>query len=765
MARFMRARLTVAIVAGLLPLAAQSQAIRLAPLATAIMRQQSRSALSTVLRRKGMLRPAQGSQPASVASLVRFRGNTLDVTSVGGRIVWRLGDVAEVSVPLGELASLAKLPAVRYVDLAMPLVPQLDVAVPATGATQMRSGTPPEWRGDTGRNVIIGILDTGIDLAHPDFLDPAGTTRILHLFDYTTGTQCTAAQINAHECTEVDTDGHGTQVAGIAAGNGAATGNGELAYRYVGMAPEADLIVAKADWTTANIVQAVGDMENLAAPLGLPLVINMSLGTEIGPHDGTDNAARALDNASGPGRIIVIAAGNHAADGTHASGTVTQDGSIVTNLDVPVSTDLTLIDIWYGGADQLAVHLHNTAECDSGLISAPVADSSAESSFCSGRGTVVSGGINPLNGDREILVTLAATPTTPFAATAWTLELRGTAVANGRFDAWVNGTSSGAKFTSNLDASDTLNDLAAATAPIAVGAYNTKNTWYSLEGPMSAEVSNPLGMLASYSSHGPRRACSAAASCPAVQKPEITAPGAWIASAYSAQTQWPDGTCSDCYIDLDGVHSFRQGTSMAAPMVSGAVALLLQVDPAGDPTQIRDLLEQYAKVDDFVGQAPNVTWGYGKLDVKAAFDALPVPLPPAPAGVSATVSGSSTVLAWSPSSALDVDGYDIYRGTSSGDLAQVASVSYKSATYTDAGLSSGTYYYVVRTLDTKEQESLPSAQVSAVIGSSSSTATSSSGGGGGLDDPSLAALFLLVTLSALRRGRRGGQRGNAGESR
>ena len=770
MIRGLSARAWVAAAVLLLPLGAQAQVTRLAPLAVAVMQQQGRAGMSGVLRRRGMLQPAEGNQPATVSTLVRFRGDRLDVSAVGGRIDWTLGDVAEVNVPLAALADLARLPAVRYVDVAMPLHPQTDVAVPATGASALRSGTPPDWSGDTGRNVIVGILDTGIDLAHPDFHDAAGKTRILRLLDYTTGTQCTGAQIDAHTCVEVDTEGHGTQVAGIAVGNGAATGNGEPAYRYIGMAPEASLIVVKADWTTANIVQAVGDVESIATSLSRPIVINMSLGTEIGPHDGTDNAARALDNASGPGRVIVIAAGNHADDGTHASGSVGQDASVVTNLEVPVNTDLTLIDIWYPGADQLAVHLHNTAECDSGLVSAPISASSTEESFCSGRGTIVSGNVNPLNGDREILVTLAATGTTPFAATAWTLELRGTLIANGRFDAWVNGSASSAKFTSNLDPADTLNDLAAASAPISVAAYNTKNTWYSLDGPMSAATSNPLGTLSYFSSRGPRRPCTDAASCPAEQKPELTAPGAWIASAYSAQTHWPEGTCGDCYVELDGVHSLRQGTSMSAPMVSGAVALLLQVDPAGDPTGIKDLLERNAAVDEFVGQAPNDAWGYGKLDVKTAFDALPVPLPAAPANLSATVSGTSAALSWTPVAALDVDGYDIYRGTSSGaEVTQVATVSYKSAAYTDSGLSSGTYYYVVRTLDTKGQESLPSAEVSAAI-SASASATSSSGGGGGCVsasggpfDPTVPALLAIAGAGlGAGRCRRSGK--NSGES-
>lgn len=755
-------RLAVALAAWLVPLAAAGQVMRLAPLGAMLMQQRESAPVLGVLRRKGMLRPASGSQPVVVSTLVRLSGpEPPEVSGIGGRVRWRAGDVASVDVPLASLRSLSKLPGVTYVDIAMPLQPQLDVAVPATGAAAVRSGTPPDWHGDTGRNVIVAAIDTGIDLHHRDFRDAAGNTRILQLFDYTTGQRCSQAEIDAQQCQEVDTDGHGTEVAGIAAGNGSATGNGEAAYRFVGMAPEADLIVAKGDWTTANVVQAIGDVEGVATSLARPLVVNLSLGTEIGPHDGTDNAARALDNDSGAGRIIVVAAGNHANDADHASGVVPAGGSLFTDMDIPVDTSLTLIDFWYPGADQLAIHLHNSAECDSGLVSAPVSQSSTEATFCSGRGTVVSGNVNPLNGDREILVTLNATASNPFPASAWQVELRGTVVASGHFDAWVNGSDSNAKFTTNLDPTDTLNDLATAAAPITAGAYNTKNSWYSLAGPMSAASTNPLGAIAYFSSSGPIRSCSAAASCPAVQKPEIAAPGAWLAAAFSAQTVWPAGTCANCYLDLDGVHRLEQGTSMSAAIVTGAVALLLQVAPTADPAQIKDFLERYATVDDSVGQAPNGTWGYGKLNVKAAFDAFPVPPPAAPAGLSATASGSSAVLSWTPVPAIDIDGYDVYRSTASGGaVTKVATVSYKSSAYTDSGLTSGTYYYTVRALDTKGQESPSSTEVPVTVSSPLATASATSGGGGcvsrpgGGFDPTLVAMALLGALGLRQRGRR-----------
>lgn len=744
---------------------AGAQMSRLAPFAVAVMAQQNRPAVMGALASKGMVRPASATQPVRVSTLVRFEGTVPDVSTVGGRVLWTSGDVAGVELPIGELRNLAQLANVRYVDVAVPLKPQLDLAVAATGANEVRSGTPPDWSGDTGRNVLIGFIDTGIDLAHLDFRNPQGGSRVVELIDYTTGTRCTGAQIDAGECAEVDTEGHGTEVAGIAAGNGSATGNGQPAYRYVGMAPQAGLLVAKGDWTTANVVTAVQDLESVADSLGRPLVINLSLGTEIGPHDGTDNVDRALNNAAGPGRILVIAAGNHADDDSHASGSVPNGGSVTIGAQVPVATDLTVFDIWYAGADRMAVDVSNGSSCDSGTIVAPLNDTPAEGAFCAGRATVVSSGVNPLNGDREILITLTATADAPFVSNGWQITLTGTAISNGRFDAWTNGSTSDADFTSNLDPVDTLSDLATASAPITVASYNTRNTWVSLDGTMSAVTSNPLGAISYFSSAGPRRSCSLTLECPAVQKPDITAPGAWIAAAYSAQTVWPTGTCVDCYLDLDGVHSFRQGTSMAAPIVSGGVALLLQLAPEATPGQIKAYLDQYAATDDFVGVVPNDRWGYGKLDIKSAFDALPVAPPAAPTGVTAAPSGTSAILAWAANTALDIDGYAIDRASvASGPYTQVGTVSYRSTTYTDSGLTSGTYYYTVRTVDTKGQESLPSSSVSAAVTETSSpttVSTSSSGGGGCVfmpGEPFDPVLLGLVALGAIGQGVRAGRR-------
>jgi subtilisin family serine protease len=152
---------------------------------------------------------------------------------------------------------------------------------------------------------------------------------------------------------------------------------------------------------------------------------------------------------------------------------------------------------------------------------------------------------------------------------------------------------------------------------ITVGAFNTKAIWPSLSGEQDFSDSYPIGDLAVFSSRGPTR--------DGRQKPELTAPGAWICSTLSA-----DSPSALWLTHPDGVHTMNLGTSMAAPHVSGIIALMLAVNPQLTASQIKETLIETAVRDLFTGSAPNPRWGWGKVAAEAAVAAVETHQPPEP---------------------------------------------------------------------------------------------------------------------------------------
>ena len=247
---------------------------------------------------------------------------------VGGRIGTRVGPVVTAWVPLSGLRTLAEQPGVEYIEASSLLYPELDSSVPATRADLVHGGS----YNLRGQGVLVTVFDTGLDYTHDDFRNPDGTTRVLYMWDQTVsgtppsgfsyGAEWTKSDIDAElgvsppgVVNEQDSNGHGTHVAGIAAGNGRATGNSQPADTYVGMAPEADILIVKGgndSFPTSNVIDGIAWAMARADQLGQPIVINLSLGGHSGAHDGTRAHELAITAAVGQGKVIVVSAGNSA---------------------------------------------------------------------------------------------------------------------------------------------------------------------------------------------------------------------------------------------------------------------------------------------------------------------------------------------------------------------------------------------------------------------------------------------------------------------
>lgn len=552
-----------------------------------------------------------------------------------------LGKVVSLGLDAAELDRLLSLEGVVAVRPAQPFRTLLDVNTVENGAAAARTLAAG------GAGALVAVIDTGIDIAHPDFRDAAGQTRIRFLWDQLDdswwsssgtigspppggapgdGTVYDSAQIDGALAgggvvRSEDLVGHGTVVASAAAGNGRAGGDAAQEGRYAGPADEAGLLIVRIGGEEPDDIDLPGDVigalawiDARADELGLPVVVNMSFGTHLGPHDGTTLEELAIDEfVSRPGRVVVVAAGNEGNVNIHASGTTA--GSHTLELFHAGESPTILVSCWLPGSDRVDLGFTDPAGqgvADLGLA----ADRCASTVRAPNRVTACVGGIDPLNGDRELLFLVErVSAVVPISAGRWLFHLRDEgAVVDGRFDCW---SAEGQQFVADVDPSRRVSQPGTARGAVTVGASSVRVEWPSLAGPQSTAAT--AGALAAFSSPGPSR--------DGRLKPDLVTGGEYVVGAFSAG----DGTGSGVAgippradrIAPDGVHVAVRGTSLSAPQVAGAAALLLSQSPGLDAAGVRQALVASARGDEFTGTLPNDSWGFGKLDAEAALLFVP----------------------------------------------------------------------------------------------------------------------------------------------
>jgi minor extracellular serine protease Vpr len=588
--------------------------------------------------------------------VIVYYSNLNDALQVGVQPNTVTRDFFTTSATLDQIARLSMLGSVRYMALAKKYKPLLDKSVHEIHADQLRLGTYNNTS-YTGKHVILGFVDTGIDWKHLDFRDTTTKkSRILWIWDqlasgippsgFSIGTEYTQAQIDSElgstppgVVKEVDSDGHGTHVAGIAAGNGSSSASG-----YIGVAPDADIVFVKTTFQDVDIINGITYIKQKAVSAGEPFVINLSLGSQDGAHDGTSADEEAIDAVlADTGCAIVVAAGNEGTDQIHADSTVLQGGSASYKFTIPAYTpskisqnDYVYFDIWYGAEDKLTVAVTSP----NGSVATAISGELVSTQTPAGDGQVeidnASQGLSALNGAKECLIVIFdAVANKPPRAGTWQIKISGASVAKegGAYDIWLSDASmSGAdgsspEFTSGYSFRKLVGSPGTSKKAITVGSYETKFTWPSIELNNSHQnkiftytEGDRVGNYSTFSSMGPTR--------DGRQKPEICAPGQAIVSVLSKDSS-PDS--SD--IDPDGKHVVMQGTSMAAPHVAGVAALMLQGKPFLTSDQLKNVITSSARRDAFTGSAASPQWGYGKIDatgsmgtvlsVRQVSDALP----------------------------------------------------------------------------------------------------------------------------------------------
>jgi len=507
------------------------------------------------------------------------------------------GKVRTAFLPLARLNELSDDPAVHRIIPSRYLQPFMDIAPVHVHVPEFRFKTNA-----SGKGVIIGIVDSGIDPKHPAFKN-----RLLRIWDQTLpgpgvpegdyGAEFTGPLLLVSR----DNNGHGTHVAGIAAG---------VDSTYNGVAPDADLIVVKSSFQEAHIADSIRYIFRVASELGRPAVVNLSLGGHSDPHDGSDSLSQIIDAEAGPGRIVCCAAGNEGNDNVHAQIAVPQGGNRTISFHVPPSSKddsigFAALNGWYSGKDKfdIAVRSPNGFQTPyQGIIVAGPAMQVYD--LPDGRVRISTPEVDPINNDHNFLVEIFPLESGNLAVTpgTWRLRLRGVEVHNGQVDVWAldNCQRLDVMFIGRC-VQDTMKigSPGAAARAITVASYNTRIRWNDRDGK-AQKMGIELNDISDFSSEGPLRNGS--------YKPDVAAPGAMIVAAFSA-----DSTVAPAYVVAPG-YRIMAGTSMATPFITGLVALLLERDSQLEPETIKARLRESSKIPGQPAGTFDSKWGYGLID-------------------------------------------------------------------------------------------------------------------------------------------------------
>jgi minor extracellular serine protease Vpr len=579
------------------------------------------------------------------------------VEKYNGKLYSSMGTIYTAEIPLSRMAAFAAEKDVVKIESSKDIELHNDRARQLTGVSKVQGWELPEEIPYTGKGVVVGVIDTGIDFLHPDFRrhDDSTKIRIVNIWDQTLnggiqpagfnyGSEWTQAQVNAEltnpgTITERDSSGHGTHVTGTAAG-------------LRGMAFEAEILsvktplVSNGDYkfaTSAKTLDAVNYMYQRSGAMGKPCVVNMSLGFNFGaPHDGSSLFEQGIDYlvSSRDGFIVCASAGNEGNSNGHNGGYALTNDSIWLYVNA------------LNGATWYAV---NEQKYDDSIWVSVTMDS-AHASF-TGSGIInqtqlfqtpwfrlkdiknAAGGFSfdivYGNGDTAANIRLVAnsydsartelyiyprdrfvvsTAVSPTHVNLYKISFKGSGV----FHSWyqelnglgLNVASFGAKTNARYKSGDnnyTIGIPATGKKVFAVGAYINKKDYVDILGRTQKGLNtNNLasGQLAYFSSVGP--------TLDGRVKPEFSAPGLNVASSHSRYGKHDSTEMTDANTIV------FSGTSMSCPVTTGCFALYLEKYPHSTFEQMRAAIDSATIRDQFVklkGPIPNNYWGYGKLDI------------------------------------------------------------------------------------------------------------------------------------------------------
>lgn len=527
--------------------------------------------------------------------IVKYSGSLEEIRNLGIQVVELQNEFAIVTIKESLIERLSEFPQIEYIEKPKRLFFSVENG-------KIASCIPPVQRPPynlTGRGVLVGVIDSGIDYANPVFQNADGTTRIRNLWDqslsqnppegYLIGTEYTSEQINEalrqptmQERRQIvpsqDISGHGTAVAGVAAG-----GTNE----YRGVAYESELIVVKLGIPkldgfprTTELMQAIDYVVRKALEYQMPVAINISFGNTYGSHDGNSLLEQFIQDIANRWKsVICIGTGNEGNTAGHVSGVLSDDVEEEIELAVQENESTINVQIWKAYYDVMDISIQSP----SGVRVGPIQKILGSQRFRIGETELLLyyGEPGPYTIDQEIFIDFL--PRTDYINSGvWKIILTPRRIISGNYALWLPSSNVLNEGTGFLFPSvqGTLTIPSTAFRTIGVGAYNSETMTY-----------------ADFSGRGSG----------ARIKPDIVAPGVNIRAPI------PGGSFGEF-----------SGTSFATPFVTGSAALMMQwgIVNGNDPFLYGEKVKAYFQrgAREILGftEYPNEVVGYGALCVRAS---------------------------------------------------------------------------------------------------------------------------------------------------
>ena len=539
-------------------------------------------------------------------------------------------------IPDGVWSEILAVAGVEHISLAFPVLTCADSARYYSRVDRVHEGVGFDMP-YTGNGVIIGVIDCGFDFNHINLCDQEGKTRVKAVYmpldnsgqhPVIDGHQLPGSCYeDAEQIAQLTSDDpnstHGTQTAGISAG--AYRGNG-----WHGVAPGADIVACgmpEDDLTDVRVANCIKYINDYANRQGKPCVVNISLGSNVGRHDGSSLLVRACEQVSGPGRVIVVSAGNDGHDNVCFHRSVASLQDTVTSLMAGYgggTTRMGYLNVWSDENNPIVTQLIvmntqtdellycsepiNMATCDSTVILSSSSDAELNKYFA---GSVAVTPLTDYMGRYNLVYDIYMRAknknyamgfryNTPNATelAAWTSQFA--YFSSYGYDWAEKGTPSGS-----------INDLATSDSIISVGSYNTKQYIPLRDGSTYYRPNSKPVEISYFSAYGPDEN--------GINRPDVCAPGSvMISSGNRYDVNAPNLQYWQPSAFVDGeeyTYCPDLGTSMSAPVVAGAVALWMEANPNLSAADVRDIIKNTSYRDNNVINGNPTRWGAGKLDV------------------------------------------------------------------------------------------------------------------------------------------------------